>query len=167
MLNVLLPESQTNGNASEELDDDASDDGSSTEESTDSDSDALANAITNAISDGAQKSDDSSGDESDVSDSKDLDDADDDEMAQVDAALAKVFADRKKAKSDERGMDPLICYDTNDCLASLTQRQHFKFRVLDLLEIVIKVQSSNPIMYGNKLSVKMFTIADWMLLSLF
>eukprot|EP00698_Gefionella_okellyi_P019633 TRINITY_DN6047_c0_g1_i1.p1 TRINITY_DN6047_c0_g1~~TRINITY_DN6047_c0_g1_i1.p1 ORF type:complete len:1253 (-),score=340.59 TRINITY_DN6047_c0_g1_i1:55-3789(-) len=82
--------------------------------------------------DDEESDDDSSDDSSEESDSKDLDDADDQEMEQMDAALSKVFSERKKAKVEQK--------------ETARQEQHFKFRVLDLLEIFVKSQAESPLM---------------------
>ncbi|KAK3731456.1 hypothetical protein QZH41_013647 [Actinostola sp. cb2023] len=128
MDNEELEQDKTNGTKSDQdNDDDESDDDDESEEEENNEVDEAFRAeVQAALGDGAVAED--------VEGSDDDDDLDDEAMQQFDEALAEVFRSRgqgAKEKKNKKDKAKIIL--------------HFKLRVLDIIEIFIKKQPSNPL----------------------
>ncbi|KAJ3092493.1 DNA-directed DNA polymerase [Quaeritorhiza haematococci] len=122
----------------EKEDDESDDDDDDEGEELSEEQKTLIQAMLNAR---AGKGGDGSDDEDDE---EELSDLDDDQMEDFDAKLAEIFKHRKQLKTDKK----------------VTRQQiwHFKLRVVDLIEIFVRKQSSSPLILDLAVSLLRMTL---------
>jgi DNA polymerase phi len=138
VMDVNREEEHLNGNLHEEDDEDEDEDDEEDEDGDDGstdDNDEEANKLNDALANvlGTRRLDqDSDGNESDS-------DADmtDSEMMALDSKLVEIFSQRKKVPNKKQ--------EQKDAKETIV---NFKSRVLDLLEIYVKKQATNPLAFG-------------------
>jgi hypothetical protein len=108
-----------------------------------------------------------SGSEAEGADDIDLDTVDDAELMKIDEGLARMFGEMRRGRTEAKGVLLLFVilvgqWETCRSLRLMVrgngvdtarQQQHFRLRVLDLIEVFVRTQSENPLMYESSPSL--------------